>query len=169
MADVHERHTASDGTHDPHHPAPHHRLDLQLLRPHLRDDRGRTRRLHRDLPDIHLSRSLPERPLRSRRRLRRHLRTPALRLHRRLPAPDQQVRRPRLMTYNARRSHLLNRTGTYLAAAALAAFVLGPVGWLVTTSLKPRADVSASPPKFMPSSFTFSNYRDVLTADTVRF
>jgi ABC-type glycerol-3-phosphate transport system permease component len=73
------------------------------------------------------------------------------------------------MTYSVRRSRLLGRTGTYLAAAALAAFVLGPVGWLVTTSLKPRAEVFASPPKFMPSSFTFSNYRDVLTADTVRF
>jgi ABC-type glycerol-3-phosphate transport system permease component len=72
-------------------------------------------------------------------------------------------------SYNTRRRRQVGRAGTYLAALALAVFVLGPVGWLVTTSLKPRAEVFASPPKFIPSALTFSNYRDVLTADTLRF
>jgi ABC-type glycerol-3-phosphate transport system permease component len=68
-----------------------------------------------------------------------------------------------------RRSRALNRSGTYLGALALAVFVLGPVAWLVTTSLKPRSEVFASPPKFLPSRLTFSNYAQVLTSDTVRF
>ena len=59
--------------------------------------------------------------------------------------------------------------GVYVAAAALAVFVLGPIFWLVTTSLKPRSEVFASPPRFLPSHFTFANYADVLTPDTLQF
>ncbi|GAB3885070.1 carbohydrate ABC transporter permease [Terrabacter terrigena] len=73
------------------------------------------------------------------------------------------------MAYNARRSRLLGRGGTYLGVVALAAFVLGPVVWLVTTSLKPRSEVFASPPRLLPSHLTFQNYGDVLTSDTLQF
>lgn len=73
------------------------------------------------------------------------------------------------MAYNARRSRLLGRGGTYLGVVALAAFVLGPVVWLVTTSLKPRSEVFASPPRLLPSNLTFQNYGDVLTSDTLQF
>jgi ABC-type glycerol-3-phosphate transport system permease component len=73
------------------------------------------------------------------------------------------------MAYNARRSHLLSRGGTYLGVVALAVFVLGPVVWLVTTSLKPRSEVFASPPRLLPSHLTFQNYGDVLTSDTLQF
>ena len=68
-----------------------------------------------------------------------------------------------------RRTRARSRAGTYLGVLALAVFVLGPVFWLVTTSLKSRDEVFASPPKFFPSSLTFSNYADVLTSDTVHF
>lgn len=73
------------------------------------------------------------------------------------------------MAYNARRSRLLSRGGTYLGALALAVFVLGPVAWLVITSLKPRSEIFASPPQFLPSRLTFQNYGDVLTSDTLQF
>jgi ABC-type glycerol-3-phosphate transport system permease component len=73
------------------------------------------------------------------------------------------------MAYNAHRSRLLSRGGTYLGVVALAVFVLGPVVWLVTTSLKPRSEVFASPPRLLPSHLTFQNYGDVLTSDTLQF
>jgi ABC-type glycerol-3-phosphate transport system permease component len=73
------------------------------------------------------------------------------------------------MAYNARQSRLLGRAGTYVGALALAVFVLGPVAWLVTTSLKPRSEVFASPPRLLPSRLTFQNYGDVLTPDTLQF
>jgi ABC-type glycerol-3-phosphate transport system permease component len=74
-----------------------------------------------------------------------------------------------MSSYNASRRRLQARAATYLCAVALAVFVLGPIAWLVTTSLKRRAEVFASPPKFIPSQLTLSNYRDVLTPDTFRF
>jgi ABC-type glycerol-3-phosphate transport system permease component len=73
------------------------------------------------------------------------------------------------MAYNAHRSRLLSRGGTYLGVVALAVFVLGPVVWLVTTSLKTRSEVFASPPRLLPSHLTFQNYGDVLTSDTLQF
>ena len=73
------------------------------------------------------------------------------------------------MTVSAHRSRSVRQVGIYAGATALAVFVLGPVFWLITTSLKPRSEVFASPPRFFPSSLTFKNYADVLTSDTLRF
>ena len=73
------------------------------------------------------------------------------------------------MTVSAHRSRSVRQVGIYAGATALAVFVLGPVFWLTTTSLKPRNEVFASPPRFLPSSLTFKNYADVLTSDTLRF
>jgi ABC-type glycerol-3-phosphate transport system permease component len=73
------------------------------------------------------------------------------------------------MTVSTHRSRVVGSLGTYLAAGALAVFVLGPVFWLISTSLKPRNEVFASPPRFFPSNINFRNYADVLTPDTVRF
>jgi ABC-type glycerol-3-phosphate transport system permease component len=61
------------------------------------------------------------------------------------------------------------QAGVYVAAAVLGVFVLGPVFWLVTTSLKPRSEVFSSPPRFLPSDVTFANYADVLTTETMQF
>jgi ABC-type glycerol-3-phosphate transport system permease component len=63
----------------------------------------------------------------------------------------------------------VRQTGIYVAAVALAVFVLGPIFWLVTTSLKPRSEIFASPPKFLPGDLTLGNYSDVLTGETFRF
>jgi len=73
------------------------------------------------------------------------------------------------MTVSTHRSRSVRQVGIYAGATALAVFVLGPVFWLTTTSLKPRNEVFASPPRFLPSSLTFKNYADVLTSDTLRF
>ena len=73
------------------------------------------------------------------------------------------------MTVSAHRSRSVRQVGIYAGATALAVFVLGPVFWLITTSVKPRSEVFASPPRFFPSSLTFKNYADVLTSDTLRF
>jgi ABC-type glycerol-3-phosphate transport system permease component len=73
------------------------------------------------------------------------------------------------MAITVQRRRLLAKGRTYVGAVALALFVLGPVGWLVSTSLKPRSEVFASPPKMLPSRLTFANYGDVLTPDTLHF
>jgi ABC-type glycerol-3-phosphate transport system permease component len=73
------------------------------------------------------------------------------------------------MSATIARRKATRQVGVYVAAAALAVFVLGPIFWLVTTSLKPRSEVFASPPKFLPGHLTFANYADVLTADTLQF
>ena len=73
------------------------------------------------------------------------------------------------MTVSTHRSRSVRQVGIYAGATALAVFVLGPVFWLITTSVKPRSEVFASPPRFFPSSLTFKNYADVLTSDTLRF
>lgn len=73
------------------------------------------------------------------------------------------------MTVSAHRSRSVRQVGIYAGATALAVFVLGPIFWLITTSLKPRSEVFASPPRFFPSNLTFKNYADVLTSDTLRF
>jgi len=67
------------------------------------------------------------------------------------------------------RRGLGRQAGVYVGAVALALFVLGPVFWLVTTSLKPRNEIFLSPPRFLPSEVTLSNYEDVLTGQTAQF
>ncbi|MFD2094156.1 carbohydrate ABC transporter permease [Blastococcus deserti] len=73
------------------------------------------------------------------------------------------------MSVSIARKKAGRQAGIYVAAAVLAVFVLGPVFWLVTTSLKPRSEVFSSPPRFLPSDITFANYADVLTTDTMLF
>lgn len=57
-----------------------------------------------------------------------------------------------------RRPRWLN--GTNLAALVIALFVAAPLYWLVATSFKNTRDVAASPPQYVPSAPTFSNYKD---------
>ncbi len=45
-----------------------------------------------------------------------------------------------------------------LGAVVVAAF---PLFWTLTTSLKPVEDIAAFPPRFLPETVTFENYRDV--------
>lgn len=55
------------------------------------------------------------------------------------------------------------RTGVYLAALALAAFLCGPLLWMVLTALKTRADVFTSPPTWWPRHPTLDNLASAST------
>jgi multiple sugar transport system permease protein len=51
----------------------------------------------------------------------------------------------------------------YAALIITSLVMLGPFYWSVATSFKPPGDIFASPPKWIPSPFTFQNYRDVFS------
>jgi ABC-type glycerol-3-phosphate transport system permease component len=73
------------------------------------------------------------------------------------------------MIASHRRSAALRRAGLYFAAACLAVFAGGPLLWLLSTSVKPRGEIFASPPRLIPSTLTSANYAQVLTPETFRF
>lgn len=64
---------------------------------------------------------------------------------------------------------LLSRAGVYAGAALLAAFVLGPVLWMVFTALKPREEVFTAPPHWLPKQPTFDNFSAALDPTFLRF
>jgi multiple sugar transport system permease protein len=51
----------------------------------------------------------------------------------------------------------------YAVAIVTSAIMIGPLYWMLATSLKPPGDVFASPPKWIPNPWTLGNYRDVFT------
>ena len=65
---------------------------------------------------------------------------------------------PAPLRRNTRLPRWLN--GTNLAALVIAVFVAAPLYWLVATAFKNTRDVAASPPKYFPTSPTFSNFKD---------
>ncbi|GGO94414.1 carbohydrate ABC transporter permease [Wenjunlia tyrosinilytica] len=68
-----------------------------------------------------------------------------------------------------RSNRLMSGAGVYAAAALLAAFVLGPVLWMVVTALKPRDEVFTSPPHWIPHHPTFENFGAALDPTFLRF
>lgn len=67
------------------------------------------------------------------------------------------MRRPRAYT-------LLHKSITYGLLIALSAIFLAPFLWLLTTSLKPDAQIFKDPPVWIPSPATWSNYTKGLTS-----
>ncbi len=59
--------------------------------------------------------------------------------------------------------HPVKRTLLYVAVIGTSLLMIGPLYWMFSTSLKPSADVFASPPKWIPSPWILGNYRDVFT------
>ena len=59
--------------------------------------------------------------------------------------------------------HPVRRTLLYVALAASAVVMVGPLYWMFATSFKPASDVFASPPKWIPDPWTLQNYRDVFS------
>jgi multiple sugar transport system permease protein len=55
------------------------------------------------------------------------------------------------------------RTVLYAALIVTSLVMIVPFYWSFATSFKPPADVFASPPKWIPSPWTWENYRDVFT------
>jgi ABC-type glycerol-3-phosphate transport system permease component len=56
------------------------------------------------------------------------------------------------------RSSLARRALGYAVLTALAVVALLPLAWMVSTSLKPNADVFAYPPDWIPDTLRFENY-----------
>jgi multiple sugar transport system permease protein len=61
----------------------------------------------------------------------------------------------------ARRRRWGDRLVLYALALIAFVFLAGPLLWMVSSSLKPRADVLANPPTLLPETFRWDNYTDV--------
>ena len=55
----------------------------------------------------------------------------------------------------------------YLILAALVLLTLLPLGWILSTSLKPPSEVFANPPYWIPRQMTLSNYTAVFEASSI--
>jgi ABC-type glycerol-3-phosphate transport system permease component len=62
-----------------------------------------------------------------------------------------------------RATSLLGRTLAYAALLIISYVVCFPLIWALSTSLKPPAELSASPPHVIPHAFTAENYRHLVT------
>ncbi len=61
----------------------------------------------------------------------------------------------------ARRRRWGDRLVLYALALIAFVFLAGPLLWMLSSSLKPRADVLANPPTLIPETFRWDNYTDV--------
>jgi ABC-type glycerol-3-phosphate transport system permease component len=73
------------------------------------------------------------------------------------------VRAPEAISVSERShpGHPARRVLLYATLIVTAVVMIGPFYWMLATSLKPPADVFASPPKWIPSPWTLENYRFV--------
>src|SRR3990172_2594457 len=55
------------------------------------------------------------------------------------------------------------RVGTIAAGLVLAAFVLGPIVWMINSSFQLDRDLFTSPPHLIPQQPTLDNYRYIIT------
>ncbi len=55
------------------------------------------------------------------------------------------------------------RVGTIAAGLVLAAFVLGPIAWMINSSLQLDRELFTSPPHLIPEQPTLDNYRYIIT------
>ncbi|MEV4895869.1 carbohydrate ABC transporter permease [Nonomuraea sp. NPDC055795] len=61
-------------------------------------------------------------------------------------------------------SRLSRRIGLYAALSVIAVIMIAPFAWMVLTSLKTPADIGASPPPLLPTTWAWSNYVDAFAA-----
>ncbi|GBF77448.1 sugar ABC transporter permease [Paenibacillus sp. 598K] len=69
-----------------------------------------------------------------------------------------------LSSPQARWSKRVNRTLIYVIITLLAAVILVPFFWMISTALKPNADIFAWPPQFLPDPPQWSNFAEAWTA-----
>jgi multiple sugar transport system permease protein len=69
----------------------------------------------------------------------------------------------------ARLSTHLRRAAIYACAILSLIVLLYPIAWMVSTALKPRAEVFAYPPVWLPEKLTFEAYRAAFTGAMPRF
>lgn len=55
----------------------------------------------------------------------------------------------------------------YAVLVLLVLLTLLPLGWIVSTSLKPSTEVFANPPYWIPKQISFSNYTNVFTGSSI--
>jgi multiple sugar transport system permease protein len=65
--------------------------------------------------------------------------------------------------------HPVRRTLMYALAIGTSLLMIAPLYWMFATSFKPTADIFASPPKWIPSPWTLTNYRDILQSSNLPF
>lgn len=51
---------------------------------------------------------------------------------------------------------------SYLILVVLVLFVLFPLAWVISTSLKPSSEILSIPPRWIPEQITFEHYKNVL-------
>lgn len=67
-------------------------------------------------------------------------------------------------------SDIKRKAADIAAYAILACFVLAvvlPLGWIISTSFKPSAEIFATPPHWIPRDITIQNYKSVLTESSI--
>ena len=62
---------------------------------------------------------------------------------------------------------LLKSAVIYAVLILLVLLTLLPLGWIISTSLKPSVEIFANPPYWIPKKITFGNYRNVFTASSI--
>ena len=77
-----------------------------------------------------------------------------------------------MMNFATRRSGwmaglLSPASGLQLAAAAGTTILLYPIAWMVSTSLKPRAEVFRYPPQWIPDTWSLAAYASALSGRMV--
>src|SRR5262249_13479178 len=166
----------------PHHPAAPapdhrgghrhpHRVDLQLRRPHLRDDGGRPGQRHPDHLDLHAAPGVLE----PRLRLRGHPLGGAPRhhagLHDAVP-PDHPRPRGRVVRGAPGRAVAERALGgpvPVLGLPALTALAVAPFVWVFLASFKTRAELYATPIVYWPASWSPTNYVEAWTSRLTPF
>ncbi|MCG8514063.1 MAG: carbohydrate ABC transporter permease [Halanaerobiales bacterium] len=71
--------------------------------------------------------------------------------------------RPNKKSYQKRLLVLI----TYLLLIFLAGFVLFPLLWIISTSIKPSSEIFAIPSRWIPNNLTLQNYTNVLFASAI--
>ena len=71
--------------------------------------------------------------------------------------------RPNKKSYQKRLLMLI----TYLLLFFLAGFVLFPLLWIISTSVKPSSEIFAIPPRWIPNNLTLQNYTNVLFTSAI--
>jgi multiple sugar transport system permease protein len=75
--------------------------------------------------------------------------------------------RPRLFSWSLLRN--MQRLAVYLILIAASVAFLFPLVWMISTSLKPKAQVMAIPPRLIPDPIRWQNYLDALSAPNFNF
>lgn len=65
------------------------------------------------------------------------------------------------------RASLLRKVFTYVLLILLVLFVLFPLAWVLSTSVKPSSEVFSIPPRWIPGHFTLEHYKNVLSDSSI--